>query len=192
MRQTKTKTPEIIDGSINGLLIAANEGDESVIAELRKRITSPEAQSLVDKYGDMAHQVERALLKNKLPDQEGSQILVAEKLRRMRIELGWHEASAIERILIDRVTLTWLALHFEESTDANARSVPLVLSKHHQFRIDRAQRRHLAAVKMLATVRKMALPLLIDIRANVTVNGTKTTESKSLLGDRFAINNSKN
>ena len=38
----------------------------------------------------------------------------------------------------------------------------------------RAERRHLRAVKMLATVRKMALPLRIDLKAELTVPGPRS------------------
>ncbi|MEI7459099.1 MAG: hypothetical protein WCK15_06810 [Pirellula sp.] len=38
----------------------------------------------------------------------------------------------------------------------------------------RAERRHLRAVKMLATVRKMALPLRIDLKAELIVPGPRS------------------
>jgi|GEM_PF-1568633 len=80
------------------------------------------------------------------------------------------DASAIERILIARVAITWLNLHLAEMKSEPVGSVSLILSKHQQYLIDRGQRRHSAAFKSLATVRQMALPLLIKIKAQIAIS----------------------
>ena len=93
----------------------------------------------------------------------------------MRAELGWNESPKLERILIERVCQTWLYLHWLEMADTQSKNRSIDLAKHESDRIERAERRHLRAVKMLATIRKMALPLRIDIKAEVNVTEQKTS-----------------
>jgi len=49
-----------------------------------------------------------------------------------------------------------------------------------------------SSVKMLATVRKMALPVMVEITGEVSVAGTITAEFKSPFGNRFEMLASKN
>ena len=57
---------------------------------------------------------EESLLVAMLGDQNGAKTCVRAKMKQMRIELGWGQSSALERILIDRIVATWLVLHFAE------------------------------------------------------------------------------
>lgn len=106
--------------------------------------------------------------------QEGIRIVLLKKLDRMRAELGWNESPKLERILIERVCQTWLYLHWLEMADTQSKNRSVDLAKHESDRIERAERRHLRAVKMLATVRKMALSLRIDLKAELTVAESKS------------------
>ena len=112
-------------------------------------------------------------------EQQGTRIVLLRKLDRMRAELGWNESPKLERILIERVCHTWNYLHWLEMVDAQSKNRSINLARHESERIERAERRHLRAVKMLATVRKMALPLRIDIKAEVNVS-----EQKSSVGSK--------
>lgn len=96
------------------------------------------------------------------------------KLNQMRSDLGWNKSPKLERILIERVCQTWLYLHWLELAEAQSKNRPIDLVKHESDRIERAERRHLRAVKMLTTVRKMALPLRIDVKAELTVAESKS------------------
>ena len=87
----------------------------------------------------------------------------------MRDELGWDSSPKLERVLIERVVQTWLNLHWIETVDAQAGSRPIPVEKHDAARVEQAERRHLRAIKALATVRKMALPTLIAIKADIQV-----------------------
>ena len=107
-------------------------------------------------------------------------------MKKMRKELGWDESSALERILIERIVATWLDLYFAELVCNQWKGGSIPEAKYKQHRLDRSHRRHLSAVKMLATVRKMALPSLIDIRAEINVAQTQSNESKMTFANRFA------
>ena len=81
------------------------------------------------------------------------------QLAQQRQELGRESASALERMLIDRVVLCKLQLDFFDSL--LSRSAENISLKQYEFylkRIDGAHRRHLAAVKALAQVRRLQLP----------------------------------
>ena len=84
-----------------------------------------------------------------LGEQEGSKTCVREKMKRMRIEHGWSESSALERILIERIVGTWLDLYFAELVCNQWKGGSIPEGKYKQHRIDRSHRRHLSAVMML-------------------------------------------
>jgi len=83
----------------------------------------------------------------------------------------------LERILIERIVATWLDLYFAELVCNQWKGGSIPEAKYKQHRIDRAHKRHLSAVKMLATVRKMALPILVDVKAEIRVNQTPADEA---------------
>tara|TARA_B110000495_G_C22905568_1_gene528591 strand:+ start:102 stop:731 length:630 start_codon:yes stop_codon:yes gene_type:complete len=148
---------------------AANTGDRDAINELGQSLTGRNFEAIVNVCGDLAYQAEESTLHAMLGDQKGYLACVRQKLKTMRIDWGWNEASEMERVLIERVVATWLSLQFAEIKDSQSKSESIAKSKYLQHRIDRAQRRHLSAIKMLATVRKLALPTLVDVRAQINV-----------------------
>ncbi len=169
---SKTETKAIVDAEIDLIDVVrkANAGDKQSLAVLRRELASDNAQKLLDFAGDLAYNLEQSTLKAMLGDkQEGAKLILLKKLNKMRDELGWGESPKLERILIERVCQTWLYLHWLETADTQAENRPMDLVKHESERIERAERRHLRAVKMLATVRKMTLPLRIDIKAELNV-----------------------
>ncbi|MEQ1905984.1 MAG: hypothetical protein ABL888_17475 [Pirellulaceae bacterium] len=163
---------------------AANSGNETALANLRQQLTGPNAMSIIEACGNLAYQAEESLLRAVLRDQEGTMECIRHRLQQMRIELGWSKAPAHEKIVIEQIVATWLQLNFAEMEASQSKSNSIALAKYNQFRIDRAQRRHLAAIKMLATIRKMALPIRVEINADVTVN---EQSSSPVFGNRFAI-----
>ena len=151
------------------LVFLANEGEEAAIAKLREELRGKNADALLSICGDLAFQAEKSILSVYLGEQIGSRLLMQEKLTRMRAEFGWDGAPKLERVLIERIVQTWLSLNFAEISNAQATGCSIAQSKFNQERIDRAQQRHLSAIKTLAVVRKMALPLRVEIKAEVSV-----------------------
>jgi hypothetical protein len=188
----KPKTPVAEKGiSLVDLVRKANGGDKESLTVLRKALDSEYAGSLMEIAGNLADKLEESTLNAMLGDQqEGTRLVLLKKLNQMRIELGWNTSPKLERILIERVCQTWLFLHWLELADTQTKNRPIELVKHEAERIERAERRHLRAVKMLATVRKMALPLQIDLKAELTVNESK----QSVIGmrSRFDLMDSTN
>lgn len=162
----------IVKGEIDfgDVIRKANSGDKQSLAVLRRELAGENAQRLLNIAGDLAYNLEQSTLSAMLGDkQQGARLILLEKLNRMRHELGWGESPKLERILIERVCQTWLYLHWLETADTQSENRSMDLVKHESERIERAENRHLRAVKMLATVRKMNLPLRIDIKAEVNV-----------------------
>jgi hypothetical protein len=161
--------------SLVDLVRKANGGDKESLSVLRKALDSEYADSLVELAGNLADKLEESTLNAMLGEgQQGTRLVLLKKLNQMRDELEWNTSPKLERILIERVCQTWLCLHWLEMADAQSKNRSLDLVKHESERIERAERRHLRAVKMLVTVRKMALPLRIDLKADLTVMESKS------------------
>jgi hypothetical protein len=74
----------------------------------------------------------------------------------MKREIAGNEHSPLQRLLCERVIITWLEVQlFETHYVRNMRSLSITQAEHHQKRLDRAHRRHLSAIRALAQIRKL-------------------------------------
>ncbi len=82
------------------------------------------------------------------------------QLDRLRAELAGENPTPLERLLVERVALCWLASMHTDAVLAQqtAAGCSAAVAEYHQRRAEGAQRRFLAAAKMLATVRRLGLP----------------------------------
>jgi hypothetical protein len=138
------------------LLKRAEQGDCSVQPELREMLaTNP---NLWKGYGDLAAQAEGALIQLAA----GPNLLMAasllRKLKALKDELGGESPSPLERLLVERITTTWLQITYYDAHSAQATGAREARSKLLLRQQDAAHRRHLEAVKILATVRKLLTP----------------------------------
>ena len=88
--------------------------------------------------------------------------LVERQLKTMREELIGANPTEVERVLVDRVVLCWLACQ-QADVDLIHRTqagVSLVQGEYLQRRAERAERRLLRATKTLATVRRLLVPIV--------------------------------
>ena len=143
---------------LNRLLGPAQKGDEKALAELRPLIAKGD---LWGSIGDLSRRVEESWLEAIT----GRNTLIREAYERraaaMRRELLAAGDSPLERLLVERIVLTWLQVCHADAAYAAA-----VQGDGHTFREgtyqqdrqDRAHARHLKAVKALATVRKLLVP----------------------------------
>lgn len=140
------------------LLRRAENGDEAAMKTLREVLNDPEA---VDVFGgDLAQVSQRTLIAK----YSGKNLLVKEALNRklelLRAELLGPDPTPLERLLVERVVSCWLLLHHLEAAYAGKDSMPLALGAYYQRCLSASQKRYLSAIKTLATVRKLALPVL--------------------------------
>jgi hypothetical protein len=138
------------------LLKRAEQGDRGVLPELRQALDGD--ANLWRYYGDLALHAEASLIRLAA----GTNLLLAESLQRklhaMKNELATESASPLERLLVERVTATWLQAAYCDAVAAQAGPSSEARSKMIQWQQDGAHRRHLTALKTLATVRKLLRP----------------------------------
>jgi hypothetical protein len=141
---------------LKALLARAERGDLTVLSRLREVLDNhPE---IWEHYGNMSAQAEGALVKLAA----GTNILFSESLIRkqaaLRKELAGPDADRLERALAERAALCHLHVCYWDAMVAQGKgndAARLNAVRKHQ---DSAHKRHLDAVKMLATVRKLLRP----------------------------------
>jgi hypothetical protein len=139
---------------------------------LRQLFEAPEAVDLLG--GDLARQAELSLIRAAAGQNVAWREALARKLQLLRAELAGPEPAPLERLLVERVAACWLQLHHSDILLAQqAGKLTLSQAEYHQRTRDRAHNRYLSAIKALALVRRLALPVLqVNIaRKQVNVAG---------------------
>lgn len=103
-------------------------------------------------------------------DQIAAKDALQRELEKKRAELSGENPTPIERLLIERVISCWLQVQHADLVVAQSKSVSHAAGDYNQRRQDRSNRRFLAAVKTLATVRRLALPIRFDVNVAALVN----------------------
>jgi hypothetical protein len=144
---------------IRALIERAGKGDESTLPALRTLLQNP---THVENFGgNLAIQTEITLI----DAAAGKNLLFKEaltrKLENLRRELAGPSPTPVERLLVERIVTCWLQLQDADIRYAQAKDLSITQADYHQRRIDRAHKRFLSAIKTLATVRRLAVPVLI-------------------------------
>ncbi len=157
----------------------AENGDASTLPALRQLLA---VATNVDKYGgNLASVTETTLIEAAA----GKNLLLRESLYRkmkiVRAELAGTNPTPLETLLVERIALCWLTLHNEEARHAQSSGLSLRQADCWQRRIDSGHKRYLSAIRTLATVRKLAIPVLqvniAERQTNVAV-GTMMLDAK--------------
>src|SRR5262245_4456296 len=141
------------------LLERAGAGDAAALPALRRAFD--ENPELAKRLGDLAAHAEQALLSLAVGDNLAAREAVTRQAAKLRQELLGSGPSPLERLLVDRVALCWLAANAAEIEAAHLlRTTPSSSPANAaaQKRLGQAQQRFLAAVKALALVRKLVRP----------------------------------
>jgi len=155
--------------AINRLMEAAKAGDKRVIQRLRELLeTQPGAW---EELGDLAGHAEAAQLQLIAGDNGLLKEAVRAKLAVLRAELEGPECPPLERLLVQRILACWLQVTYADAKYADEASrLTLAQGDYFQRRQDRAHRRLLSAIRTLAMVRKLPLPLLqLNVAQQVNV-----------------------
>jgi hypothetical protein len=138
------------------LLKRAEQGDRSVLPKLREALDAN--AEIWQRYGDLAGQAQAALVTLAA----GPNVLLAEsllrKLKALKDELCDGSPSPLERLLVERVVMTWLQTAYFDGLAAQSAGAAEARLKLIPQQQDAAARRHLAALKTLAVVRKLLKP----------------------------------
>jgi hypothetical protein len=154
---SETKPTEPYTEEMRRLLLRAQAGDAAVLSELRELLDGRPA--LWQQLGDLGGHVEEALL----GQAGGKSLLARESVRRrmdeLRAELAGPAASAVEKLLVNRVVICWAQCHLAD-LQAAQQATAGAPAAHAERRQAGAQGRYLAALRMLVVVRKLLRPSL--------------------------------
>jgi hypothetical protein len=142
---------------------------------LRKLLENP---ATVDQFGgDLARQAALSLIEGAAGENLAFKEALTRKLDLLRAELSGPNPTPLERLLVERVVACWLQVQDADVRYAQRKNLSLEWGDYYQRRMDRAHKRYLSAIKTLATVRKVAVPVLqINVaKRQVNVAGTCVT-----------------
>jgi len=152
-------------GRLKELVEKSAKGDKKPLPEIRKILKeSPElAWQLMDfaRYTEYHHT--KMMVK-----EEGSGLkeVLKAQLAAMREEIAGDNPSPLERLLAERIVITWLQIQLFEGLYASNMSKGATTNaqgKYEQKRIDQAYKRHLSAIRTLAQIRKLGPAVQINI-----------------------------
>ena len=152
--EARTATEE--EQALKLLLNRAESGDRSVLPDLRKALDNN--QAIWQTYGDIAKQAEGAMIQLAAGDNLLMAASLQRKLRELTNDLSDDSPSPLESLLVARITATWLQTHYYDALVAQSSNTNEARGKMLLRHQDAAHRRHLTALKTLATVRKLLTP----------------------------------
>jgi hypothetical protein len=142
---------------INKLLLRAQKGDEKAMPVVRELLKQPH---ILEVFGNAANHAEKALIRKfaskNLAAEEGLRL----KMDCLRVELVGPTPSPLERLLAERIAVCWLHVNYLEAIYGSHDNMTLDQGMYYQKSIDRAHKRYLSAIKTLAVIRRLALPVL--------------------------------
>ena len=139
----------------------AAKGDTSTLPALRAMLQDDPAM-VRQMGGELAEMVQVLVIANLTGKSLSWQEAVFRKLALIRDELLGPNPTPIERLLAERVATCWLHVQEAEIWYAEHSSKPgsFAQADFDQRRLNAANKRYLAALKTLAQVRKLAVPVL--------------------------------
>jgi hypothetical protein len=155
---SRVRVPDSAE-ELEQILERAERGDASTLPLLRELLQIPGGVEFLG--GDLAQTAERSFIRAISADNLKFQAALTRKLEVMRAELAGPNPTPVERLLVERVVICWLQVQdadvrFAQNQDNRA----MAQSDHLQRRMDRSHRRYLSAIRTLAVVRKLAVPVL--------------------------------
>jgi len=156
--------------SLQSLVQQAQEGDTSILPTIRTLLD--QVPALWENSHVLAHQVEKAWT-NALSGQDlMSKEIIAREVEGLRSQLLGPQPTPLEKLLVDRICICWLAIQHSELHAAkrfNERAVVLTQSEEH--RLDKVHHRFLSAIRELARVRKLLQPTT-NVQVNIGAHQT--------------------
>ncbi len=131
----------------------ADAGDKDAYAELKSLL---EKQPQVwQSLGDLGR---RLILDGISRNTQGRQAFthgLSAKVNQMRLQLGWDSSSCVEKLLIERVLITWLHVNWYDSVAQGIISLPAKSAQRQEKRLAAAHRLHRDAVVGLTEYRQL-------------------------------------
>jgi hypothetical protein len=151
-------------GRLDELVIRAKKGDKKAVPEIREILKgSPELAWRTMNFARFAewHFINRMFKDENLASRE----VLERQLAAMREEIAGANPSPLERLLAERIVLTWLQIQlFEGIYAANMlEGTTTAQGNYCQKRLDQTYRRHLSAIRTLAQIRKLGPAVQINV-----------------------------
>ena len=143
--------------TLKNLVHQAQQGDTSLLPLIRTLLD--QVPELWEHSRVLAHQVERAWVHALSGQDLLSKEIIDREVQGLRSQLLGPHPTPLEKLLVDRICICWLAVQHSELHSAkrfNERAVVLTQSEEH--RLDKVHHRFLTAVRELARVRKLLQP----------------------------------
>jgi hypothetical protein len=141
---------------VQALLRQAEQGDRTVLPALRAHMDL--APSLWAQRGDLAQVMQQMLIGLVASTNLVVQENIARKCAALTQELVGPTPSPLECLLVERVVLCWLHLHYAEGLRLQTKEVTFQQEEFHQRRISKMHARYLSAIRTLAQVRLLGVP----------------------------------
>jgi hypothetical protein len=140
------------------------KGDKNPLPEIRKILK--ESPDLAWQMMDFARHTEYHHTKMMVKEEGfGKKEVLSNQLAAMREEIAGDNPSPLERLLAERIVITWLQIQLFEGLYASNMSkgtTTIAQGNYKQKMIDQSYRRHLSAIRTLAQIRKLG-PVQINI-----------------------------
>jgi hypothetical protein len=143
------------------LVAQAKKGD--VDAQPRLRVLLDEYPEIWKHIGDLERIIVRAWAERLAGQDPTSFEVVTRKAEQLRAELGGDDPTPIEKLLVGQVVSTWLEMMHAQASTADAGKLPRPQAKWFVQRAESVQRRYLAAIKLLTTVRALLPQGLVPV-----------------------------
>ena len=146
------------------LVEKAAKGDKNPLPEIRKILK--ESPELAWQIMDFAKYTESHHIKMMVKEEDpGLKEVLKAQLAFMREEIAGDNPSPLERLLAERIVLTWLQIQLFEDLYASSmpKSMTFAQGNYKQKMIDQAHRRYLSAIRTLAQIRKLGPAVQINI-----------------------------
>lgn len=178
MAETKALTEQWLPSveELEDVIERAKKGDASALPKLRLLLKDRESIEFFG--GDLAQKTELTLIQAASGDNLALRESIIRKMQLMREDLAGANPTPLEKLMIDRVVLCWLILHDAEIRFSQFKNHTIIQGDYWQRRIDHAQRRYLAAIRTLATIRKLAVPML---QVNIAKRQTNIAASTAMI-----------
>jgi hypothetical protein len=148
--------PELAE--IRAVLSRVGGGDHAALPRLRALLDQTQ---LWRQLGDLAAHAELTWIRHVSGTDLALREMVARKLGALKAELGGPAPTALERMLIDSIAISWLIVSHADleaagTKDGDPRRANLAMKRQTQ-----AMQRYATAIKALATVRRLLPPALV-------------------------------
>lgn len=141
------------------LLKRTQAGDHTALPVVRQMVSDPHYLRLLG--GELAETAIKSFIRGMSEKDVGFAEAVQKKMELMRAELLGESPTPVERLLVERIVACWLQVQDADIRAAQGqKDATLKQADFHQRRMDAANKRFLAAVRTLAVVRKLAVPVL--------------------------------